>query len=83
MLEVCFSDSVKASLAWAQNCGNELHSAASIVFESCPRKDYIYDAYSFDRYNDCEYMEKSIDTFWSSIFPAQMTTHPTISWRAY
>lgn len=37
---------------------------APIGLPDCPRKAYIHDTFSFDRYNECEDMEASIDHFW-------------------
>lgn len=39
---------------------------APISFEDCPRKDYIHSTFSFDRYDELEGIEQSINDFWSS-----------------
>ena len=36
-----------------------------ICFKSCPRKDYFYSLFSFNRYNEQENVEDSINEFWS------------------
>lgn len=38
---------------------------APITFECCPRKEYIYSTFSFDRYDELEDIEQSINDFWS------------------
>ncbi len=84
MLEVCFNDSVKGSLAFVQHCGNtviggkrenivgisfglsESDIQSPICLEDCPRKEYIRSMLLYDRYNELEDIETSINEFWTN-----------------
>ena len=79
MLEVCFNDSVKIALTLAQSGSldggrkdiagisfglSEGNIKSPIVFQDCPRKEYVYSIFSFRRYNNHEDMDDSFDEFW-------------------
>ena len=124
MLEICFNDSVKGSLAFAQHCENDVIDGAvgfftdkkrfsgffakrkalkeyrkkqialqkqavslggnredivgisfglsegdinaPICLNDCSRKEYICSMFSFDRYNEQEDIEASINEFWTN-----------------
>lgn len=51
---------------------------APVVINDCPRKEYIYSQFSFDRYNEKENIKQDFENFWEKCIDdlEKLKTHP-------